>query len=502
MGKSKTYPSLVVKRKKPCFSAYPHDGISIGKRLINWFYLLKYDTFVGIKVVMELNMQTKIEIIIQQVNSKNGKVLESIKCEESSIIKPTNLESLGYLHKEQIKILNAIQGFKIKHQTALINQSNSCIKCGGKAIDQGLIKSKFHAALTDHEVLIQRKRCQCGWSSPCSIEGIYGSKLHPDLMEKQAIQGSENSYRHASKNLNYESKTKRSVNNVDRIRKSVTKVANILAFKKLKEPQKVEVSEAAKNLVVVVDGGHVKSNDDESRSFEAMIATVYEPKNVEIIDKNHKKITQKTSVASALSDKQKTIKKLVINACKKEGVHSQKTTLTCLTDGASNCWSITNTLKPYAKKHINILDWFHITKRFTVINNSLNDRLKERLDKIKWHLWHGNSTVALKRISTLLGDVSDKNTAERLTDLSDYITRNKKYLANYQNRQSNNLPFTSTLAESSVNSLINVRQKYNKKMQWSRFGSHTVLQIKTSLFSHTWQDDWEYTKKEIYNMAA
>jgi len=233
-----------------------------------------------------------------------------------------------------------------------------------------------------------------------------------------------------------------------------------------------------------------------------MIATVYDPKYLKIIDKNHNEITKKTSVGSALSDNQKTIKKLVLNACRKEGIHPNITILTCLTDGASNCWSITNTLKPYAKSVINVLDWFHITKRFTVINNSIKGLFKDRLEKVKWHLWHGNADTALDRLKTIIEDITEETLIEKLTDLYEYINRNKKYLVNYQERQSAELPFTSTLAESSVNSLINVRQKNNKKMQWSRSGSHNILQIKTSIFSKTWENDWTDVKNKIYKIAA
>jgi hypothetical protein len=57
---------------------------------------------------------------------------------------------------------------------------------------------------TDHEVNIQRRRCKCGWNNPDTIDRIYSLLLHPDLVEKQAIQGGENSYRQASRQLNME----------------------------------------------------------------------------------------------------------------------------------------------------------------------------------------------------------------------------------------------------------------------------------------------------------
>jgi hypothetical protein len=83
-----------------------------------------------------------------------------------------------------------------------------------------------------------------------------------------------------------------------------------------------------------------------------------------------------------------------------------------------------------------------------------------------------------------------------------YIERNQKYITNYQKRKAANLPFSSTYAESSVNTLINTRQKNNKKMQWSREGAHYILQIKASTFSRTWDKDWEQAQQEIYQKAS
>jgi hypothetical protein len=137
-------------------------------------------------------------------------------------------------------------------------------------------------------------------------------------VEKQIIQGAENSYRQASRQLNAESKRNRSINNDDRIRRNLTKIANIIEENKLKPVKAIKQNEAVKELVAVIDGGHLKSKDNNAQSFEAMIATVFHPENIRKIDNYHNEITQKTSVASALSDHQRTIKQLVLNACRIE----------------------------------------------------------------------------------------------------------------------------------------------------------------------------------------
>ena len=178
------------------------------------------------------------------------------------------------------------------------------------------------------------------------------------------------------------------------------------------------------------------------------------------------------------------------------------TQITCLTDGANNCWSIANSLKPLCNELVNVLDWFHITKRFTIINNIIDSAFKEKLEKIKWFLWHGNAENALERLAQIQSEVEDEKLSTALQELYQYIDRNQSYITNYQERQTASLPFTSTIAESSVNELINTRQKNNKKMQWSRDGAHDVFQIRTSRFSKTWEQDWEKAKEEIYKKAA
>jgi|TARA_B110000503_G_C7098406_1_gene392682 hypothetical protein len=448
-------------------------------------------------------MKTAIKITAQHYDVETGNIIDSCVIDDSHIISaPDTLNSLGYLHLNQIEIIQYLQDFKIKHQSVLINQVSTCPKCGVHVNKCGIRNSKFHAALTDHDVYIQRRKCRCGWNAPYTIEGIYGSSLHPDLLEKQTKQGADNSYRKASNNLNAESKHNRSVNSIDSVRKNSKKVSQIIGNDKLTQPTVVNKINAANKLIVTVDGGHVKSNATGTRSFEAMIAAIYRPENVVPIDKTHNEIIQKTCVASALSDKQVTIKSLTLNACLKEGMHPEVTELTSLTDGANNCWSITNALKSYCKILINVLDWFHITKRFTIINNSIDAIFKDRLEKVKWHLWHGNYKSGLDKLQKLINESTVEKITNLLEQLYEYIERNKKYLVNYRERKLAGLPFTSTMAESSVNCLINTRQKGNQKMQWSRQGAHDVLQIRTSIFSKSWTNDWNQAQQGIYKIAA
>lgn len=447
-------------------------------------------------------MSTGIRLVAEYFDASTGKTITSTLIREDHIKKPDNIKDLGYLHEEQIKIIQSIQDIKLSYETQLLNQETLCLVCGKKTKANGMRKSKFHAALTDHDIKIQRRHCQCGWNAEDTVDQLYGFSSHPDLIEKQIIQGCENSYRQASRQLNTESKNTRSINNDDRIRRNIALVAELIEQANTKEIPSVPEEVATKQLIAVVDGGHLKSNAEHGNTFEAMIATVFCPDNLAETDKNHNEITKKTSVASALSDHQVTIKNLLRNACIKEGAHVDVTEITCLTDGAANCWSITNSLQTQCKTLINILDWFHITKRFTIINNHIDEEFKESLDKVKWFLWHGEPEKAMQRLNEIKGKIGNEKINDEIQELADYIQRNKKYLVNYQERYISHLPYTSTYAESSVNAVINTRQKNDKKMQWSREGAHHVLQIRTSSFSKTWQNDWKNAQQSIYKQAA
>lgn len=448
-------------------------------------------------------MEMSVRVVLEFYNSNSGEVTESKVIRDDKIKRPVKINELGYLHREQIEILESVQNFKIKHESVLINQEiSNCPLCGKKPKSSGIHQSNFHAALTDHRVNIQRKSCQCGWSSPYTVSGLFGNSSHPDLIEKQITQGAETSYRQASRNLNAESKKERSINNDDRLRRNVALVASSIEKNKLKDVKPAKKEHAVKKLIAVIDGGHLKSNQKGSRSFEAMIATIFCPDNIQHIDKHHNEITKKTSVASALSDKQETIKQLTINACRTEGANAQITELTCLTDGANNCWSIANSLKSCCKKLVTILDWFHITKKFTIIFNCIDADFKDKLERVKWFLWHGKANDALVRLQELQKESNDKKLLDKLQELYEYLERNKTYMTNYQKRKTGHLPYTSTYAESSVNAVINARQKNDKKMQWSREGAHNILQIRTSKFSKTWDEDWNNAQNEIYRQAA
>lgn len=443
-------------------------------------------------------MQKVVKFIAQYVNVDSGELIEEVTIKEEVLSKAKTLRGLGYTHIEQVDFLQKIQDFKIKHQV-ILNAVSTCPKCACRTKKVGVFKSKFHAVLTDHRVGLQRTHCNCGWYSPTSIEGVFGSNIHPDLLKKQALQGCKESYQKSSVSLNAESANKRPVNGHSQISRVVKMVGEKL--EQIKTAIKPINKASTPTLVANIDGGRIKARGN-NRSFEAMIANIYQPKNLKAVDKNHNTLVAKTIVSSAKSDEQITMKALFKNACIAEGMGGD-TEVVCLADGADNCKSIAYSVAENCKRVIYILDWFHIAMKFMNISIPYSD--KELLESTKWNLWHGKCDKALgylKELMEIKTIAENRSLTTKLSKLSTYISNNKDGIVNYAERKNKGLVFTSNLAESTVNTLINERQKGKQKMLWGREGAHNVLQIRAAQRSRSWSKDWQSVEGEVYKLAA
>jgi len=75
----------------------------------------------------------------------------------------------------------------------------------------------------------------------------------------------------------------------------------------------------------------------------------------------------------------------------------------------------------------------------------------------------------LEKIELLNANLTDEEKSSKLQGLYDYIKRNKRYVVNYEERQQINQTYTSQVAESHIESVINARHKRVEK-QWTPKG--------------------------------
>ena len=123
-------------------------------------------------------------------------------------------------------------------------------------------------------------------------------------------------------------------------------------------------------------------------------------------------------------------------------------------------------------------------------NIALPEVLKSKLIRIKWHLWRGNVDRALVRLDELEILATNKKEKEKITKFSVYIQNNKSRITDYRKRKNDGFVFTSNLAESTVESLINKRCKGQQHMRWSRDGLDPLLQLRATIHSDEWAEKW------------
>jgi hypothetical protein len=124
---------------------------------------------------------------------------------------------------------------------------------------------------------------------------------------------------------------------------------------------------------------------------------------------------------------------------------------------------------------------------------ALSETFEESLTSAKWKLWHGQPEEALAKLALLRTNLTDDKQRSKIIELYNYIETNQTYIVSYEQRAQANKTYTSQVAESHIESLINARQKRSKKMQWTREGAHQVLQIRAKMESKEWKQQWQAT---------
>ncbi|WP_419901144.1 ISKra4 family transposase [Kiloniella sp.] len=146
-----------------------------------------------------------------------------------------------------------------------------------------------------------------------------------------------------------------------------------------------------KPITVGIDGGYVRNWYEKKTNFEVVAGKSFSkekaPKRfgfVQKIDDHPRK-----KLMSMLSD---------------QGMQNNQQ-ITFLSDGADNLRDLQFMMYP---ESLHILDWFHVTMRFTVLNQFAKGMKKsdpkdgamifKDLESAKWYLWHGNVQESLEKI--------------------------------------------------------------------------------------------------------
>ena len=167
--------------------------------------------------------------------------------------------------------------------------------------------------------------------------------------------------------------------------------------------------------------------------------------------------------------------------------------ITFLSDGNDTLRTLQLEMSP---KATHILDWFHVTMRLTVLDQYgkglvhcdavLGKEIREKMERLKWSLWHGQVDKALGKIDDLEISIEPfhetyarfPRLVKALSELHTYIVNNRHLIPNYGERYHNGQAIATGFVESTVNEVVSRRFCKKQQMQWSKEGAHLLLQTR------------------------
>jgi hypothetical protein len=119
-------------------------------------------------------------------------------------------------------------------------------------------------------------------------------------------------------------------------------------------------------------------------------------------------------------------------------------------------------------------------------DQALGAEMREKMERLKWSLWHGNLYKAFYKIDdieSLLYNFEEtypkfKPLLKAVEEFRTYITNNRHLIPNYGERYRNGEAIATGFVESTVNQVVSKRFCKKQQMQWSKRGAHLLLQTR------------------------
>ncbi|HEV8711783.1 MAG TPA: hypothetical protein VGX03_03025 [Candidatus Binatia bacterium] len=122
----------------------------------------------------------------------------------------------------------------------------------------------------------------------------------------------------------------------------------------------------------------------------------------------------------------------------------------------------------------------------------LGEEIREKLERLKWSLWHGNLSKALYKIDDIESLIYNfeetypkfKQLLKAVEEFRTYITNNSHLIPNYGERYHQGEAIATGFVESTVNQVVSKRFCKKQQMQWSKRGAHLLLQTRVKTLNH------------------
>jgi hypothetical protein len=146
--------------------------------------------------------------------------------------------------------------------------------------------------------------------------------------------------------------------------------------------------------------------------------------------------------------------------------------ITFLSDGSDTVRDLQLYMSPEAE---HILDWFHLSMKLTVLDQyakglvhcdqTLGEEIRQKIERLKWSLWHGNLYKARYKIDDIESWLYNfeetypkfKPLLKAVEEFRTYIVNNAHLIPNYGERYRNGEAIATGFVESTVNQVVSKR---------------------------------------------
>jgi hypothetical protein len=456
----------------------------------------------------------KVKGQVVTITDDGQETAREIACVERQDLTP---ETLGLSLAEGKVVLQALPEVVVKWQMqAYLQQQRACPHCGkarrSKGVHHTVFRTVFGVIPVDSPRLYH---CACQAHATTSfrpLTTLLPERTTPDLLSLETKWAARMSYGLTGKLL-------QDVLPIDAPLAAVTIRNHVLTVAQRLEDalgdeqwsfiDKCPAEVAALPLphgplTVGIDGGYVKAQGEQG-TFEGIAG--------KSLLACHRGAEAQEPVSSKcfafVQTYEQTPKRRLFEVLQSQG-HQLNQQITFLSDGGDTVCDLPLYLNPQAE---HLLDWFHVTMRLTVMQQTAKSLPKttrdeemtyevrapvtKELERLQWFLWHGNVYQALQVLQTVEGDLegavetSGESTARKLLkaveEFHTYITNNAGFIPNYGERYRHGERISTGFVESTVNQVVSKRMVKKQQMQWSKRGAHLLLQIRTRVLNGEWE---------------
>jgi hypothetical protein len=441
-------------------------------------------------------MRVKLQLVLCSDEGQEETITEVMTLNKNN----QRLEHLGLTLAEAKQLLSTLQQHLLQHQVdAFLDRCATWANCGA------LLKVKAHASRSFRTLFGTYKlysprleHCDCTRRKTASfrpLSALLTESVAPELLYMEAKWSSLVSY-----GMSLDALT-------DFLPLEVTLDVKTVGYDTLKVAKRLEAALGDEQqrfitgspsewdllprpegaFTVGIDGGYVRNWCAKKHNFEVIVGKSMRSCREE--ENDQAPSSKRFGFVQTLDTKPKRRLYEVLHA---QGLQMNQD-IAFLSDGNDTLRALQLEMSPQAT---HLLDWFHLTMQLTVLEQygkglvqceaALGEAIREKIECLKWSLWHGQVDKALGKIDDLASSIAPFNEmsarfnslVKALAALRTYIVNNRHLIPDDGQRYRHGEAIATGFVESTVNEVVSKRFCKKQPMQWSKPGAHLLLQTR------------------------